>query len=166
MTLPEPVETIEAPLKMEYTYVAGVGRSVYLHGMARKAFLARRCPRCRMVYFPAPEQCARCLAPLDEPFELPGTGEIDTFCVVNFPFPGQLYKPPYVVAHINLHGTGTRLMHRIMEIDPADVALGQEVEPVWVADDALEPSLASVRYFRPRDPALRVPLPEEDSADA
>ncbi|HWC78790.1 MAG TPA: OB-fold domain-containing protein [Pseudonocardiaceae bacterium] len=161
--LPEPVRTIEAPFAMDYTYVAGVGRSLCLRGMARKLFLARTCPRCRMVYFPAPEQCARCLAPLGEPVELPGTGEIHTFCVVNFPFPGQLYQPPYVVAHINLDGTGTTLMQRIMEIEPDQVALGLAVEPVWVPDNELEPSLASVRYFRPRDPALRSPLPDNES---
>lgn len=159
--LPEPVETIKAPFKTDYTYVAGVGRSVYLRGMAQKQFLARTCPSCEMVYFPSPEQCARCLVALGEPFALEGRGEIETFCIVNFPFPGQLFKPPYVVAHLTLHGAGNRLMHRIMEIEPDDVVLGMEVEPVWVDDADLEPSMASIRYFRPVDESLRAPLPPE-----
>ncbi|WP_141013714.1 Zn-ribbon domain-containing OB-fold protein [Nocardioides sambongensis] len=153
--LPAPVRTISAPFHVDYTYVAGVGRSVYLRGMAERRFLARRCPGCGQVYFPAPQHCARCLQVLDPPFEIPGTGAVSTFCIVNLPFPGQLVEPPYVVAYINLDGTGNKLQHRVLEVAPGDVAVGMQVEPVWTDDDRLEPSLASVRYFRPADPALR-----------
>ncbi|TIC88552.1 Zn-ribbon domain-containing OB-fold protein [Nocardioides sp. GY 10113] len=157
--LPAPVATIAAPFHVDYTYVAGVGRSVYLRGMAEGRFLARECPGCGQVYFPAPEQCARCLVALLSPSEIPGTGTVSTFCIVNLPFPGQLFTPPYVVGYLNLDGTGTKLMHRIMEVEPERVSVGMAVEPVWAPPEEWEPSLASVRYFRPVDPALRAPLP-------
>ncbi|TYL45885.1 DNA-binding protein [Nocardioides sp. BGMRC 2183] len=162
----EPVATIEAPFHVDYTYVAGVGRSVYLRGMAERRFLARRCPGCHQVYFPAPDHCARCLQVLDAPFEISGTGTISTFCIVNLPFPGQLVDPPYVVAYINLDGTGNKLQHRVLEVAPDAVAVGMQVEPVWAPETDLEPSLASVRYFRPVDPTLRVPVADQEARDA
>ncbi len=149
MNLPEPVETMASPLRMDYTYVAGAGRSAFLRGLAERRLLARRCPGCGLVYLPSPEFCSRCLRPVGPSFELPGQGEIATFCVVNFPFPGQAYEPPYAVAHIRLDGADTRLMHLVREVAPERVRIGMRVEPVWVADDELDTSATSIRYFRP-----------------
>lgn len=147
--MPEPVTTMASPFRMDYTYVAGTGRSVFLRGLAERRMLARRCPGCAQVYLPPPEFCSRCLQPVGEPFELDGSGVVSTFCVVNFPFPGQVYEPPYVVAQIRVHGADTRLMHLVREVAPERVYIGMEVEPVWVADEALDTSMASIRYYRP-----------------
>ncbi|HKT01854.1 MAG TPA: OB-fold domain-containing protein [Rugosimonospora sp.] len=149
MRLPEPVTTMASPFRMDYTYVAGTGRSVFLRGLARRRMLARRCPGCAQVYLPPPEFCSRCLQPVGEPFEVDGRGVVSTFCVVNFPFPGQVYEPPYVVAHIQVHGTGTRLMHLVREVGPERVRIGMEVEPVWAGDAELAASMTSIRYYRP-----------------
>lgn len=144
---PEPVATMASPFRMDYTYVAGAGRSVFLRGLAQRRMLARRCPVCDQVYVPPPEFCSRCLSHLDEPFELDGRGVVSTFCVVSFPFPGQVHDPPYVVAYIQVHGAGTRLMHLVREVDPGQVHIGMEVEPVW--DENLDTSLMSIRHYRP-----------------
>lgn len=145
----EPVTLLKTPFRMDYTYVAGAGRSLFLRGLAQRRLLARRCPSCAQAYVPPPEFCSRCLTELGAPFEVDGTGTIETFCVVNFPFPGQTRTPPYVVAYIQPYGAATRLMHLIGEIEPPDVRIGMEVEPVWVPDAELDTSLNSIRYFRP-----------------
>lgn len=145
----EPAGSFTSPLQMDYTYVAGTGRSLFLRGLAQRRLLARRCPSCAQVYLPPPEFCSRCLTGLGEPFEVPGTGVVSTFCVVNFTFPGQVYEPPYVVAYIQADGTDTRLMHLLREAEPGDVSIGMRVEPVWRPDGELEASMSSIRYYRP-----------------
>ncbi len=145
----EPASSIKSPLHMDYTYVAGTGRSVFLRGLAQRRLLARRCPSCAQVYLPPPEFCSRCLTALGEPFELAGNGTVSTFCVVNFQFPGQVYEPPYIVAYIQVDGAGTRLMHLLGETGPASVHPGMRVEPVWRPDGELDTSMNSIRYFRP-----------------
>jgi uncharacterized OB-fold protein len=143
------VPTIASPFHAEYTYVAGSGHSAFLRGLADGVLLARRCPSCRQVYLPSPTYCSRCLEVLQEPFEVSGRGRIATFCIVNFPFPGQTLTPPYVVAHLELDGVDTRLMHRIGDIDSTEVDINMEVEPVWQERSQLSASLESIRYFRP-----------------
>lgn len=147
---PALVASVQSPLHMDYTYVAGTGRSVFLRGLATRRMLARRCSSCAQVYLPPPEFCSRCLTELDEPFELTGAGTVSTFCVVSFPFPGQVYEPPYIVAYIQVDGADTRLMHLLREVEPAAVRIGLRVEPVWRDDEELEPSMDSIRYFRPQ----------------
>lgn len=152
MTLPRPVTSMPSPLRMDYTYIAGTGRSTFLRGLARRRLLARQCPACRQVYLPPPEFCSRCLTRLDEPYELDGRGVVSTFCVVSFPFPGQTIEPPYVVAHIQVHGAATRLMHLVREIAPGEARIGMEVEPVWAPGDELDTSLTSILHYRPAGP--------------
>jgi uncharacterized protein len=137
---------MKCPFRIDYLYVAGTGRSVFLRGLARGVLLARRCPECAQVYVPPPEFCSRCLVELGEAFEVDGAGEIRTFCVVSFPFPGQVWEPPYVVAYIQPDGADTRLMHLIGEVEPGDVHIGMRVEPVW---GELDTSMTSIRYYRP-----------------
>lgn len=148
-SLPAPVTSIKSPFRMEYTYVAGAGRSVFLRGLAQRSLLARRCPVCAHSYVPPPAFCSRCLVELEEPFEVAGTGTVSTFCVVSFPFPGQVFEPPYVIAQVQIDGAGTRLMHLLREVAPADVHIGMKVEPVWSPDDELDTSMSSIRYYRP-----------------
>ncbi|WP_431969933.1 Zn-ribbon domain-containing OB-fold protein [Nocardia sp. bgisy134] len=155
--LPEPVSLMPTPLRMEYTFVAGVGRSRFLRGLSQRKLLAATCPSCRHVYLPAPEFCARCLVELGEPTPLDGRGVVSTFCVVSFPFPGQEIDPPYVVAYIQPHGADTRLMHLIREVEIAEVHIGMEVEPVWREGADLEPSWMSIRHYRPVSPSQEVP---------
>ncbi|WP_040789714.1 Zn-ribbon domain-containing OB-fold protein [Nocardia paucivorans] len=149
---PTPIEAFTSPFAMDYTFVAGIGRSTFLRGMRERKLLARRCGTCERVYLPAPRFCSRCLVELSEPFELDGVGTVSTFCTVNFPFPGQVFDPPYVVAYIRVDGADTRLMHLIREIDPAEVRIGMRVEPVWCPDEELDTSMNSIRYYRPIDP--------------
>ncbi len=74
---------------------------------------------------------------------------METFCIVSFPFPGQVFAPPYAVAHIQLHGADNRLMHMIGDTAPDLVHIGMTVEPAWVNDEDLSTSMQSIRYFRP-----------------
>ncbi|OAT67530.1 DNA-binding protein [Mycobacteroides immunogenum] len=147
--LPEPVSSISSPFRMDYTYIAGSGRSIFLRGLARRLLLARQCPSCTRTYCPAPQFCSGCLTELGDAFPLAGTGTVETFCIVSFPFPGQVFTPPYPVAHIRLHGADTRLMHMIGDTEPGTVHIGMTVEPVWVGDDDLAATMQSIRYFRP-----------------
>ncbi|ALR10676.1 Zn-ribbon domain-containing OB-fold protein [Mycobacteroides saopaulense] len=153
--LPEPISSIASPFRMDYTYVAGSGRSAFLRGLTQRSLLARQCPSCERTYCPAPQFCSRCLTQLGNSFPLAGTGTVETFCIVSFPFPGQVFTPPYAVAHIQLHGADTRLMHMIGDTEPQSVHIGMVVEPVWVADEDLGATMQSIRYFRPvsKEPA-------------
>jgi uncharacterized OB-fold protein len=72
-----------------------------------------------------------------------------TFCVVNVPFAGQAIKIPYIAGQILLDGANLSFMGLIQECEVEDIRMGMRVEAVWVDEEDLVPSLASVRYFRP-----------------
>jgi hypothetical protein len=144
----EPVLGIITPIRLEYTYTTGRARSRFLRALAQRRIIGERCSGCGHVYVPPNGACPTCGRPTEEQVELPPTGTVTMFCIVNLPFYGQQIQPPYVCASIRLDGADSTLFHLIQEIPADRVATGMRVEAVWDEGD-LEPTMESILYFRP-----------------
>jgi uncharacterized OB-fold protein len=144
----EPVLGIVTPVRVEYNYTAGRARTRFLRGLQQRRFMGQRCPSCQNVYMPPGGSCSLCGLPTEEEVEVGPRGTVTMFCVVNLPFYGQEIQPPYVCASIQLDGSDTKLFHLIQELPAHEVRMGMRVEPVWVEGEP-EPSMGSVKYFRP-----------------
>jgi uncharacterized OB-fold protein len=138
---------VERPIKLDYTYTAGRAQSRFLQGVTEGRLIGERCPSCSKVYIPPRGSCPTCGVPTAEQVELPGTGTVTTFCVVNIPFAGQAVECPYVSATVLLDGADIGIFHLIQEIPADEVRMGLRVEPVW--KDELQPTLESIKYFKP-----------------
>ena len=145
----EPVTMLSTPIKLDYDFTAGLAQSKTLAGYAQGKFIGQRCPKCKKVYVPSGGSCPVDGVATDEVVELPNTGTVTTYCVVNVPFAGQSIEIPYICAQILLDGANISFMALLQEIPIADVRMGLRVEAVWVSDEELGPNLSSVQYFRP-----------------
>lgn len=58
-------------------------------------------------------------------------------------------RPPHVCATIQLDGADMTVFHLIQEVPPEEVPTGMRVEAVWVEDEDLQPTMESIKYFRP-----------------
>ncbi len=140
---------IATPIRLGYTFTAGVAQSRFLRGLAEGKLVGQRCPACTKVYIPPRGSCPTCAVPTQEDVQVADRGIVTTFCIVNIPFAGQAIKPPFAAASILLDGADIALFHLLQEVEAADVRMGMRVEAVWVPRDELRPSMESVRYFRP-----------------
>ena len=145
----EPVTMMAAPIRLDYVFTAGEAQSKNLHGLAQGKFVGQRCPKCQKVYVPSRGSCPVDGLPTDQNVDLPNTGTVTTYCVVNVPFAGQSIEIPYICAQILLDGANISFMGLIQEIPIDEVRMGLRVEAVWVDPEDLGPTLASVKYFRP-----------------
>ena len=145
----EMVYGIKTPIRLEYTYTAGRARSAFLRALAQRRIVGERCPQCRRVYVPPGGSCPQCGVPTQEEVEVSDKGTVTTFCVVNLPFYGQQIRPPYVCAAVRLDGADTTLFHLIQEIPAEEVRSGMRVEAVWAPEGEMQPSVETIRYFRP-----------------
>jgi uncharacterized OB-fold protein len=138
-----------APVRLEYTFIAGQATTRFLRGIAEGRIVGQRCQACRKVYVPPRGSCPTCAVPLHEEVELAGRGIVTSFCIVNVPFAGQAVRPPYASASVLLDGADIPLFHLLQEVDAADVRMGMRVEPVWAPPGERGPTMDSIRYFRP-----------------
>lgn len=144
-----PIRRFKAHTRLEYTVTAGATTSEFLRGILRKELNGRRCPSCEKLFLPPRGSCPTCGVRTTEVVPMAQTGIVTTFSVIRIPFEGQVLEPPYAAAHILLDGGDTPLLHIVGDCDVDDVRMGMRVEAVW--SDDLQPTLASVRYFRPID---------------
>lgn len=141
------VEAFKGPVRVDYTVHAGGVTSRFLTHVLRRELVGLRCPDCRKVYVPPRSICPTCAAACTEEVPVGPRGTVTTFSVVRFPFEGQRLEPPYACAHVLLDGADVPLLHIVGECDVDTVRMGLRVEPVW--SEVPEPSLTSVRYYRP-----------------
>ena len=143
----DPVTMLYAPTRVEYTVWAGSITRSFLEGILQKRLVGRRCPSCTKVYVPPRGACPLCGVALAEAVELPQIGTVTAFSVIRIPFHGQVLDPPYACAHVLIDGADVPLLHILGECDVDTVDVGMRVEAVWA--EKPEPTLASIRYFRP-----------------
>ncbi|WP_194240318.1 Zn-ribbon domain-containing OB-fold protein [Amycolatopsis sp. YIM 10] len=145
----DPVSVVITPVHLKYRHSASPEESRYLRGLAQGKLLGQRCPVCHKVYLPPRGACPTDGVPTTDEVELPDTGIITTFCVVNVPFLGQRIKPPYVTAYILIDGADIAFLHLILGCDAADVRMGMRVRASWRPREEWTTSLENIAHFEP-----------------
>lgn len=148
----EPVTGITTPVVLDYDYIASPEESAFGRGLKDGKILALACPECSKVYVPPRGACPTCGVPTSQPHELPDTGIVTTFCIVNVPFLGQKIKPPYVSAYVLLDGADIAFLHLILGSDDFhanDVRMGMRVKAVWKPEAERTFSLENISHFEP-----------------
>jgi uncharacterized protein len=143
------------PVRLHYVHTASPGESAYLRGLAEHRLLGQRCGVCRQVYVPPRGTCPADGVPTHEEVELPESGTVTTFCIVNAGYPGQRVTPPYVAAAVLLDGADIAFQHLVLGCDPGEVRMGMRVRAVWGESGTLshfapagEPDAAYETYAR------------------
>ena len=147
----ELVTMTTAPIQLHYQHTASPGETIYLRGLAEAKLLAQRCPVCGKVYIPARGTCPVDGVPMTDVIELPQTGTVTTFCIVNVPYPGQQVKPPYVAAAVLLDGADISFQQLILGCDPDQVRMGMRVRAVWRPEAERTTSAYAISHFTPSD---------------
>jgi len=145
----EPVTMMTTPVRLHYEHTTSRGESAYLRALAEGRLLGQRCPACGKVYIPPRGACPTDGVPTTDEVDLPDTGTVTTFCVVNVPFPGQRVKPPYVAAAVLLDGADIPISHLILGCEPSVVRMGMRVAAVWKPRDQWGTTAENIGHFRP-----------------
>lgn len=140
--------TITTPIALTIRHSATEEESWYLEGLKAGKLYGGKVETGE-VYFPprqaSPADGSRTLGRV----ELPDTGTITTFCIVNVPFLGQQIKPPYVAAYVLLDGADIPFLHLILDCPAEDVRMGMRVKAVWRPEEEWDHTLRNISHFAP-----------------
>src|SRR4051812_25946274 len=149
----DPVTGIVVPVELDSLYAASPEESLFYRSLEEGRLVGQRCPRCGKVYIPPRSACPADGTPTAEEVELPDTGTVTTFCIVNVPFLGQRITPPYVSAYILLDGADIAFLHLILDIAAEEVRMGMRVKAVWKPEDEWGTTIENISHFAPtREP--------------
>jgi uncharacterized OB-fold protein len=119
------------PVRLRYLHTASPGETAYLRGLAEHRLVGQRCGVCGQVYVPPRGTCPADGVTMTEEVELPESGTVTTFCIVNVGYPGQKVTPPYVAAAVLLDGADIAFQHLVLGCEPGEVRMGMRVRAVW-----------------------------------
>jgi len=136
-------------VRLHYEHTASPGESAYLRGLAEGRLVGQRCRVCGQVYVPPRGACPADGVPMDDEVELPDTGTVTTFCIVNVGYPGQRVTPPYVAAAVLLDGADIAFSHLILGCDPGQVRMGMRVRAVWQPREDGATAAGAISHFAP-----------------
>jgi len=145
----EPVTMITTPVRLSYDHTVSPGESSYLLALAQGRLVGQRCPACGKVYLPPRGACPVDGVPTHDEVELPDTGIVTTFCVVNVPFQGQRVPTPYVAASVLIDGADIAIQHLILGCPPEDVRMGMRVRAVWKPREEWAVGAHNIDHFEP-----------------
>jgi uncharacterized OB-fold protein len=118
----------------------------YWEGIASGELRYQRCGACDAAIFYPRSICPACGTPDPEWQVSAGNGVVHACSVIHRAPPAHKDDVPYVVALVDL-AEGFRMMSRIVDCDPAVVAVGQAVRVVYRADSDGQPA----PYFAPAE---------------
>ncbi|WP_067976242.1 Zn-ribbon domain-containing OB-fold protein [Mycolicibacter icosiumassiliensis] len=145
----DPVTMVVIPSSLEIQHTASLPESAYLRALQEGKLLGARTGTEGKLYFPPKEADPATGLPLDNFVELPDTGTVTTFAIINIPFAGQRIKPPYVAAYVLLDGADIPFLHLVSEIDAHEVRMGMRVQAVWKPREEWGLGIDNIEYFRP-----------------
>jgi uncharacterized protein len=143
------VTMITAPVRLHYRHSASAEESRYLRALQAGKVIGQRCPACGKVYVPPRGACPVDGVPTTTDVELPDTGIVTTFCVVNVPFQGQRVPSPYVAASVLLDGADIAFQHLILGCEPSEVRMGMRVRAVWKPPAEWGTTAENISHFEP-----------------
>ncbi len=140
---------ITTPVRLDYEHTVSPGESDYLRALAAGRLVGRRCPECGKIYLPPRGACPVDGIPTTTEVDLPDTGTVTTFCIVNVPFAGQRITPPYVAASVLIDGADIPIQHLVLGCPPELVRMGMRVRAVWAPLSARGPQERNIEHFEP-----------------
>ena len=143
------VTMITTPVRLHYQHSVSAEESRYLRALREGKLIGQRCPACGKVYIPPRGACPVDGVPTTTDVELPDTGIVTTFCVVNVPFQGQRVPSPYVAASVLLDGADIAFQHLILGCEPAEVRMGMRVRAVWKPPGEWGTTSENISHFEP-----------------
>ena len=126
-------------ITLPYKLTTGRAASAFLAELANRRILGSRCADCEGTLVPAQDFCASCAAETTELVEVPPVGTVVGFTETN----------RGLLALVTLDGADTPLVHRVLDAQLGELAVGARVEARFA--DEPEGSILDLAGFVPSD---------------
>ncbi len=149
MSEQKPVEIIESPVYMQYSFAAGRATSNFLRSIKEGKLVGQRSSVTGKVTVPPRGADAETGTPTFEEVTLPDTATVITFTIVHLPIPGSKVQPPFIVANLVMDNSDQTFIHLISGCKNEDVQIGTRVKAVWRDKSEWEYSFNNIEYYEP-----------------
>jgi len=144
------VKTWYGEIPMWYRYTYGIaGERFFREILEGERFVGSKCPSCGCVYIPPKIYCEECFVEIEEYVTLPLQGEVYSYTILHEDLDENRMKEPVILAFITFPGAQGGIIHKLGELNPSEIYIGMNVEPVFKERKKRSGSLNDILYFKP-----------------
>jgi hypothetical protein len=143
------VLSIHDKLDGRYAWDTGIAICQYLAGLKEGLILGAYCATCRKTVVPPRLVCEWCFRPMSRYVPLQDTGTVNTFSLCYVTWDVKRIKKPEIPAVIEIDGASPLhgILHKLGDVDPAEVHVGMRVKAVWKPPEERQGAITDILFF-------------------
>ena len=124
-------------VKAEFAFWVGRYMDKFYDAFENKKIIGNKCPKCEDVFVPPRKICGKCniTIPFDQNWvDIPETGVLKNFTITYYKIndrASRKVKKPQIIGMVQLNGSTTSIIYRLLNIAPEDVSIGMKVKVEW-----------------------------------
>ena len=124
-------------VRAQFEFWVGLYLDKFYDALENKKIIGNKCPKCGKVFVPPRKVCGECntIIPLEENWvDLPDTGTLKNFTITHYKVNDRgvrKVKKPQIIGMINIDGSDTHIVYRLLNIEPEDLKIGMKVKIEW-----------------------------------
>ncbi|MFX1316825.1 MAG: Zn-ribbon domain-containing OB-fold protein [Promethearchaeota archaeon] len=133
-------------IRAEFAFWVGQYMDKFYEALENKKFIGNKCPKCGDVFVPPRKICGKCkiTISLDQNWiDLPETGTLLNYTVTYYKVNDRTtrkVKNPQIIGMIQIDGSNTGIIYRLLNVDPDEIEVGMKVRVVWEEKTKGDPS--------------------------
>jgi len=133
-------------VRAEFAFWVGQYMNKFYDALENKKIIGNRCPKCGDVFVPPRKICGKCneKISLDQNWvDLPDSGTLKNYTSTYYKIndrASRKVKKPQVIGMIQIDGSNTAIIYRLLDIEPENVKIGMQVKVEWEEKTKGDPS--------------------------
>jgi uncharacterized OB-fold protein len=133
-------------VRAEFAFWVGQYLDKFYDALENKQFIGNKCPECGNIFVPPRKICGKCnkTIPLDKNWvDLPETGTLLNYTITYYKVNDRTtrkVKKPQILGMVQIDGSNTGIVYRLLNINPDEVKIGMKVKAVWEEKTKGDPS--------------------------
>jgi len=133
-------------VRAEFNFWVGRYLDRFYDNLENKKIVGNKCPKCGDVFVPPRKICGKCneVIPLEENWvDLPETGILRNYTITLFKVNDRAFrkvKKPQIIGMIQIDGSNTALIYRLLNLEPDEIKLGMKLKVEWEENTKGDPS--------------------------
>jgi uncharacterized OB-fold protein len=123
-------------VRADFNFWVGRYMDKFYDGLENKKIIGNKCPKCGDVFVPPRKICGKCnvVIPYEKNWvDLPDTGTLINYTVTAYKVNDRSHRKakPQIIGMVNIDGSNTAIIYRIIDMEPSEVKTGMKVKVEW-----------------------------------
>ena len=132
-------------VRADFNFWVGRYLDRFFDNLENKKLIGNKCPKCDDVFVPPRKICGKCnmVIPLEENWvDLPDTGTLLNYTITPYRVNDRTHRKTkdLLLGMIQIDGSNTSIVYRLMNLDPNEVKIGMKVKIEWAEKPKGDPS--------------------------